>query len=359
MVSAKISLILLMIFITGCTSIGPDVLTRDRYQYNTNLQLSNKQEHLLNLVRARYDESAMSVKVSSINGSTRLDRNGSISGFINFPPTGPSGGTSTGSTGMSYGDNPVISYSPLDNQTFNKAYLTPLRLRDIGLLVRAGWSIARVFRVTLQSAGYNLNAPSSARPTTSHVPKYKEFLEFVYFLRDLQIDDAIELFYESDGAIEKLTILIRKDYRFNPKQRHAIRKLHIPLTDNAIVLSNVPQPGKMFVITRSMFGILNYLSKGLIVPPADAKSKALDQTYYPNGKVFDWQLVVRGMMKINYSDTKPGNASVSIPYRGRWYYIDDTDNDSKQTMILLTNILGLVESVPNNNQSPVGLTRNI
>ena len=95
------------------------------------------------------------------------------------------------------------------------------------------------------------------------------------------------------------------------------------------------------------------------IPPEDAKSKVIDQTYYRDGRLFDWQKVVRGMMKIYYSNELPKDISVAIPYRGRWYYIKDSDTDSKQTLIMLENLMGLIETMPPGSAASVGLTRNV
>src|SRR5690606_26443912 len=124
-------------------------------------------------------------------------------------------------------------------------------------------------------------------------------------------------------------------------------------------LSNYPGPHKVYVVTRSLLGVLNYLSKGMDVPLEDAQRKVLTQTLYPNGTVFNWQLVLNGMMHIYYSNQPPVDALVAVPYRGRWYYIKDSDSDSKQTLILLANISGLVQELPTAGRAPPALARTV
>jgi hypothetical protein len=101
-----------------------------------------------------------------------------------------------------------------------------------------------------------------------------------------------------------------------------------------------------------VLGIFNYLSKGLIEPPENIKAKVLTETVYNNGAHFDWQNVLRGMMKIYSSDKMLNDAYVAIPYRGRWYYIKDIDTDSKQTLAMLISISGLVQNSAPTSTAP-------
>jgi len=351
--------IIFVALLTGCRSIGPAVLHNDRYNYNLAMNYTSKQELLLNIVRLRYDDAPMVLRVGNISGSTRISHGGSLSGRLFFPASGTTSGDFGGNASIDYSDNPIISYTPMDNKDFTTQFLGSLELYDLGLLLQSSWSLPRVFRVTLQQAGTAVNAPSSARATSSHVPKYQNFIDMVYVLRRMQLADAITVFYARQGPIEELMLVISKNFKLTPKERATLKKAGVEIYQDKIIFTNTPQPHKVYVITRSMLGILNYLSKGIIVPPIDAKKRILTQTTYPDGKLFDWQSVLRGMMKIHWSDSKPSDAAVAISYRGHWYYISDSDADSKQTLILLANISGLIETSPPGSDATPTLTRGI
>ncbi len=355
---SKFFVVLLITLIAGCSSIGPKVLNGDRYNYNMAMGYTNKQELLLNMVRLRYDEGPMVLKVGNISGSTKLERSAYILGKAFFPAVGPSAGETDANAGIIYTDNPIISYTPLDNKDYTTQFLKALDLSDIGLLLQSSWSIPRVFRVAVQRAGNAYNAPSSARPTSSHVPQYQTFIDMTYVLRRMQIADAVTGFYSNKNHVENLTLVINSSYRLTAKEKATLQKAGVEINDNKIVFTTKPEPHKTYVITRSMLGVLNYLSKGLLAPQADLDNHILTQTVYANGKLFDWQSVLRGMMKIYHSASKPNDASVSVFYRGRWYYIKDSDSDSKQTLILLQNIAGLTQTAPPGSERTPTLSRN-
>ncbi|WP_133128098.1 hypothetical protein [Legionella nagasakiensis] len=349
--------IVFLMFLTGCHSIGPKVLHNDRYSYNLALGDSKNQELLLNIVRLRYDHSPVVLSVGNISGSTKIQREGRLEAYSKlFTQPTSTENKLEGSTGLIYSDNPIISYTPLDDQMFHTRFLSALNLRQISLLLESSWSIARVFRVTLQQAGDAANASSAARPTSSHVPRYQDFIDMVYVLRRLQLDDAFIISYQIENHHEKLTLHLNQKAKLKTKEKRILNKAGIKLYKNKIIFTNYEAPYATPLITRSVLGILNYLSKGMAVPQEDAENHIATITRFPNGKPFDWQKVLRGMMKIHYCEKQPVHAAVAIPYLNRWYYIDNRDANSKQTLMMVTNIIGLISGpVP---PSPVGLTRN-
>ena len=58
-------------------------------------------------------------------------------------------------------------------------------------------------------------------------------------------------------------------------------------------------------------------------------------------KDFNWFEVTGDLLTIRFSDEEPMRAIVRIFYRDTWFYIDDSDMDSKSTFSLLTQIYAL------------------
>ncbi|KTD17259.1 hypothetical protein [Legionella jordanis] len=352
-------IMVLLVLLCGCRAIGPKVVHRDRYDYNIALASSNKQELLLNLVRLRYDQVPMFLHVGAISASTKFTRTGSLTSRAFFPQTGPTSGEGTAFAQLDYSENPIFNYLPYDDKQYTTQLLRMTSLKEVALLLQSSWSIAQVFRLVLQQAGTAVNAPSAARSTSSYPPQFRSFLSMTQVLAKMQRNNAIQLSYHmTKDKVEELVLQLSPNYTLSPQDRRILHQAGISIHQNRIVFSNTPGPHKAYVSTRSVLGMMNYLSKGVLIPPEDARAHLLTITRYPNGQVFDWQLVLGNMMTIRYSDKPPTCATVAIPYRGHWYYIDDRDGNSKKTLILLSNVVGLIASIGQDDQGPpISLTR--
>ena len=86
---------------------------------------------------------------------------------------------------------------------------------------------------------------------------------------------------------------------------------------------------------------LFYVSQSVEVPQADIDAGRVTTTKYPDGRVFDWAEVTGNLMRIRYSTLPPRNAYMKIYYRGKWFYIDDSDLESKSTFSLLMQLFML------------------
>ena len=73
---------------------------------------------------------------------------------------------------------------------------------------------------------------------------------------------------------------------------------------------------------------------------------------------FDWADVTRGLFHVSTATSRPDAAAVAVRYRGHWFYIDDTDLDSKSTFAFLSQLFALqagsAESVSPVLTLPVG-----
>ena len=58
-------LAIIVLFLSGCTHMGPKTVARDRFDYNTAISNSWKEQTLLNIVKIRYIDMPLFVDVSS------------------------------------------------------------------------------------------------------------------------------------------------------------------------------------------------------------------------------------------------------------------------------------------------------
>src|SRR6516164_1714658 len=116
----------LALVLTGCSSIGPGSVARDRFDYSASLSDSWKRQTLLNIVKLRYLDPPIFVDVGQIVSGYSLSTTASALGTVNWPSAGQAGGSvSLGAQGQ-YTDRPTITYTPLTGNKFIKGLMTPL-----------------------------------------------------------------------------------------------------------------------------------------------------------------------------------------------------------------------------------------
>jgi hypothetical protein len=84
-----------------------------------------------------------------------------------------------------------------------------------------------------------------------------------------------------------------------------------------------------------------YLSQAVDAPPADVQKGKVKTTKIETGDLFDWNILLGGIFKIKTGPLRPADASISVSYRENWFYIDDSDLDSKSTFVMLSQIFSL------------------
>ena len=112
------------------------------------------------------------------------------------------------------------------------------------------------------------------------------------------------------------------------------------------------------VETRSLLGIMFFLSQSVEVPERDLEGGKVTSTRYENGEAFEWSKVLGGIFNIKAHQLKPPQAAVAVRYRGNWFYVDDSDLSSKSTFFLLSQLFamqsGKVETIVPVLTLPVG-----
>jgi hypothetical protein len=61
----------------------------------------------------------------------------------------------------------------------------------------------------------------------------------------------------------------------------------------------------------------------------------------PTGEVASREGIHTGLVKVKSQLTQPANAFVAVPYRNRWFYIDDEDLKTKSGFMALNSIFSL------------------
>ena len=156
---------ILSIILAGCqASFGPRALERTHPAYNEAIVASINEQMLQNLVRIRYRDVPFFLEIGSVTASLSLGANAGVDASVAF---GGSDSLSPG-VGISYADNPTISYTPLQGENLLKSLLSPLQLESILVLTQSGWSISRVFGLCLETGEQSLQCTHCLRTHTGN-----------------------------------------------------------------------------------------------------------------------------------------------------------------------------------------------
>lgn len=326
----------------GCGGLGASTLPTDRNSYNIAIQRSNDEQLLLNLVRLEYRDTPSFLEVSSVAAQFTYSASLSVSAMLPFA-SGPNilglGG------GAAVTEKPTVTYTPLQGEQFIQRFLSRLPLETVFLLGRSGWNIDRVLRLCLQRLGELKNAPGASGPTPSHVPAYKKFARVVKLLREMQIRDALDISLEHEKGFRQLVMRVKQEASgWPPELRELNDTLGVSPHRTRYVLTTHPlpdDPDSLKVETRSQLGIMYYLSQSVEAPQRDREQGKVTITRYPSGEIFDWAEVTGDILRIRSQPDRPDDAAVAIRYRGSWFYVDDSDLNSKSTLSLLAQIFAL------------------
>ena len=131
--------VLSLAVLTGCQSIGPDTVPRDRFAYSGSIGESWKRQTLLNIVKLRYLDPPVFVDVGQIVAGYSLETSFNAGGSL--PETAALGGNTAMLGGSSrFTDRPTITYTPRTGNKFVKALMTPLPPDSVFFTVQSGYA---------------------------------------------------------------------------------------------------------------------------------------------------------------------------------------------------------------------------
>ncbi len=141
---------------SACTSFGPSRLISSDIAYNNGVQLAVTREVLVNIVRSRYSDPMQFISVSAINAqwSVSVDASAGVGGLFQSGTAGDAGAS------VGYSDSPTITYVPLADAAFYKALYSPFDVSEtigFGLAYRFAQLDLRWETLSLLFSFYKIN----------------------------------------------------------------------------------------------------------------------------------------------------------------------------------------------------------
>lgn len=334
-----------LVALSGCASIGPGKITSDRTGYNASITQSWKQQILLNVVKIRYVEPLFFVDVGDIVAAYSLETGGNVGFSRSMFDLSGSGDSSKLDLGVSgkYTDRPTITYRPLTGAAFRKGVISPIPVRNVLLGLNSG--ISTEFLFTLSVRGINGLRNEAHLPGT-HVPGDSSFQRVVESLSRLQILDAVHVTsHEPDPIREPCLSLVLGGRRPTAEASGLIRELQDlldldPKRDTYAVTSGSLHRGRDVVTlqTYSLMQILAAVAARVRIPQGDLDAgRAIPGVPFSADKAMLDRISVRSSLK------RPAEAFAAVRYRGHWFWIDDSDLETKRVFSFIMLAFTLLE----------------
>ncbi|MCX7149544.1 MAG: hypothetical protein NTY05_09070 [Rhodocyclales bacterium] len=326
---------------TGCQSIGAGSVQRDRISYADALGTSWKEQTLLNIVKLRYLDTPVFLDVSSVITSYELAREVNLTANI-FPGAADSNNQSLGAKGT-YTDKPTISYAPITGERYMNALVRPIPPQAIFAMIESGHRADLILQVTARAINGVYNYSASQTRTRTADPTFQKVIEAI---RGIQQGGALSVRIEKRDEKESTYIgfLHGADEDVEKSIRFVKDKLGINPTNDEPQLvfgSRQRNPDQIALLTRSVQEILTECSVGVEVPERDlAEGRATPMLHLdpsPGSRGYP-------LMHIRSSSERPADVFAAVPYRNRWFWIDDRDLDSKRMFMFLTVFSALAET---------------
>jgi hypothetical protein len=328
-----------LMLITGCTSVGPSRIERDRFEYSNAIAESWKEMMLLNIIKIRYGDTPMFLEVGSVVNQYTLERELEAAAVLRSGDL-VGDGLELGGRGK-YSDRPTITYSPLIGEKFYKSLLTPIPPHALFLLIQSGWNADFLLRACLTAINDLYN--SSQRRLNPHKAD-EGFDQLLEILTEMQSTGGVgSRLVEREG--EKTIIFFRRSLNDEVKQNSGKVAKLLGLDPDAseyrlVYGATASDDREIAMLTRSMFDIIAELSQYVEVPAKHVRENRASPGALDRASSFE---EVRSKIFVKSAPEKPKDAFLAVKYKDHWFYIEDTDFRSKRMFSFLLFLLSLAE----------------
>lgn len=334
--NASSLVMLLGLVLAGCTSIGPQSVPRDRFDYVASISESAKRQILINLLKVRYADAPVFLDVSSVINSYTLETTLDVFGQSSTTAFGDSF-RSLGASGR-YADQPTITYTPLSGDKFARSIMSPIQVAAVLLLAQGGYPLDVVLRFCVISVNglENSFGGYAARPGD---PKFHEFLTLV---REHHVAGRIEMRPRGESEEKDLVWILRPPADEAMAARQARLAALLGINPDKREYRVIPgafatRDDEIAIQTRSILQVMVDLASYIEVPPGDA---AEERVHVPQ-RTPEQERMFPAMLRVRHADAPPRDAYVAARYRERWFWIDDRDRGSKAAFSFLMLMLAL------------------
>ncbi len=327
-----LSAVLSVSALAGCRSLGARQVPIDRFDYNQAIAQSANEQMLLNVVRLRYSEIPVFLAVSSVlmqyvySGSVGVD---GAAGAVGGVPDWAVGG----SANLLYIERPTITYTPLSGQEFAAQLIKPVPANMVFGLVESGWPPQQLLTMMVQRINDLENLSFVPALAAKEEERSEAFNEVVKLLIEVATREALEMQTREDGA-RYLVFRERPDAQTQAMIDRLKDSLGLARDRSTFrVTTQILRrgPDEVTVRVRSMLELMGFLARGVEIPQEHA-----DQDRAVRFGAGDQQRAAELVpLRVSSQVERPDDAFVAIQHEGYWFFIRQSDHESKQAFGLL------------------------
>jgi len=330
--------------LTGCTHIGPQTVPRDRFDYNTAIANSWKEQTLLNIVKLRYADMPLFVEVASVVSGYTLEGSVSLGGTVSSNTAIQGDFLSLGTSGK-YTDRPTITYAPITGRKFNESFMTPIPPGAILFLIQSGWSAEMIFPITVESINGFRSRVAAGIDQRKGDPAY---YRLAALMRKTQKSGAFGMRIIKGTDQDQTTVMFIHSKNISQEIKQArmeisrILGLDPKVQEISVAYGLLPKNDReIAMLTRSTLQIMIDLAKQIEVPSQHVTDGLTMAGQAPpvGGEAQLGQLI-----QVKSGPDKPENAFTAVKYEDHWFWIDKRDFRSKRTFAFLMILMSLTET---------------
>jgi len=315
--------------LTGCTFVGPQAIKSGRLAYAEAINQSQDEQILLSIVKGRYGESSTLLAVNGIVANLKFRAEMGVEAGFRGVGT-PADDLLQG--GVAYEENPTITYAPVQGEDYLRQLMSPVPLDLFLLMMRSTNPDARSWMLLVNRIN-GLQNPDFLRETKSEPDG--RFVRLANLFAALADAKALDLVQSADKGTSFSLWLHPHTGTDASNIAEVLALLELPQQTNDQSRIVIPvylgiradDSWSIGIVTRSTFNLAEIMRASVEVPEADLVAGVTEQ-YPPIG------LAGQGI-KIRSGPRKPAGHSLSVKYRGHWFWIEESDRRTKAMFRLM------------------------
>jgi len=332
----------------GCFHLGPDRLEQDEIGYSQALGDSQNEQTLLNVVRLRYADTPSFLQTTQIISSYQLQQ--SVEGGLQtFPGASTNAGNYlTAGASAQFQQSPTFTLQPIIGEQFADSFIRPLSPAQLMPLIESGIPVDVLFRLGVQSVNNLQNARALGGNASAGSPL---FFLLLHDLRILQIAGLLEAGQRDrktaaapeakaeEQAYLEIGATADPDLAATAAEARGLLGMKRQASGEAVVYgAGSPAGGEISILTRPMLSILSQLAIQVDVPAADI---ADGETTPSVGNI---GIEHRPVVVVHSGSKAPHDAFAAIQYHQTWFWISESDFDSKVAFSIVQILLALTQT---------------